>query len=335
MLERACLLGVDDADGTAEGSSGDAVSEGSAVVIAVVAALTGGAAVASVAASSASIALARISGIASARRLAEDGAAVERRRVANHGRRPIALHPARGHATSLLMRALVLAGLIVVPAACSSRQEIQPDSVEVARHTTREVPRVTKQGGNPTPCTGANGEPGHTAADNTCCTEGCLDGQLACHAVTRIDSLDYSTDPGMCGHQGGACASCDDGNQCTDDVCAEDGCSHFKWDHLKACTVGAASGFCRLSDTKCCTSNADLSCCKGYLWTPQSDECVAQCHTSNPTTCPAPPSLPAVKCVNQCPTEMHHHVPTQLTPDSLTGACYLSPLNAPCPPCGC
>jgi hypothetical protein len=160
---------------------------------------------------------------------------------------------------------------------CSPGEAIKPDPITAPRRTT--------QGGNPgDACTDAGGDTGRLAADSTCCTEGCLDAQFACHAVTRINSASYTTEPGKCGHHGGACVDCEDNNPCTDDVCAEKGCTHYNWTHEKACTVGAASGFCDTASAQCCTTNTNVNCCKGCV---SQGACVATCpgnQVCNPRT---------------------------------------------------
>jgi hypothetical protein len=164
------------------------------------------------------------------------------------------------------MRFLSYVSLAACCVACSTAPEVLPEPLD--------TPLLSPQGGSPgSACTGSDGSAGRVAADNSCCTEGCLDAQFSCHPVTRVDSLDYVTDPGMCGHHGSACNDCDDGNPCTDDVCAEIGCAHYHWNHTKACKVGSTPGFCDMPSGQCCTTNS-AACCKGCL---SAGACVSQC----------------------------------------------------------
>ncbi|HJZ85914.1 MAG TPA: hypothetical protein VKN99_12125 [Polyangia bacterium] len=114
--------------------------------------------------------------------------------------------------------------------------------------------------------------PGCTAASctgGTCygdaCCRGCWDStQSQCHDGSELD---------FCGLGGGACAGCNDGNECTRDRCTMGACAHdmFVGNCLNGVCVGGADGGpprceCGAAAEPCCNGtscNAGLTCMIG------------------------------------------------------------------------
>ncbi len=82
---------------------------------------------------------------------------------------------------------------------------------------------------------------GQCTVAGTCCT-GCIDSRGTCQAGTLNT---------VCGNAGGACASCNDGLECTNDACNPNGtCYHANKVNSTTCDFG--KGHCDLKSGECC-----------------------------------------------------------------------------------
>jgi hypothetical protein len=154
-----------------------------------------------------------------------------------------------------------ITALIVLLMGCTEPAHLEP----MAGSTEVEGPGF----GNP--CT-ANGECGFLDSEGVCCTDGCLDPITAlCHVPTCTDSASCDS-PSACGFHGEWCASCDDDNACTDDVCTTSGCAHFPWTAQTACTtLENTEGSCAIDDFGpnptgvCCSAGTCLDVVDGNV----------------------------------------------------------------------
>ena len=131
----------------------------------------------------------------------------------------------------------------LVDASCSN-----PNRVDGAACEVDELPGECAEGVCIGLCEGVDCED-----DNPCTMDGCdpVTGTCPHTPVKDGTECDFEGGPGVC--QAGVCVSvceiepCDDGNDCTDDVCnpADGSCSHLNEDDGTACEIAGTAGECR------------------------------------------------------------------------------------------
>lgn len=132
---------------------------------------------------------------------------------------------------------IFVVGLVALSAGCAGLPEERVGEADSAGVPGSVCAGVQERGPAAVPTELA----GRVDDDGACCV-GCIDGNGACKSLECAQSDDCG-DAHACGHGGNACVDCDDGNPCTDDVCALAGCAHYFW-------IGLACGDGKTCDGK-------------------------------------------------------------------------------------